>query len=435
MNYTQAIDYLTNQLPMFQRVGAAAYKANLHNIMQLCNLLGNPQKDLQCIHVAGTNGKGSVTHIVASVLIHAGYTVGIYTSPHYLTFRERIKIGNAFIEEDFITDFVSKHLLLFKKVDASFFEITTAMMFEYFKQKKVDYCIIETGLGGRLDSTNIIEPLLSVITNISFDHQQFLGNTLIQIATEKAGIIKKNTPVVVGERQPETEMVFMQKAKEQNATIYFSHEINNATSFEEQSISGTYLHTGGIPYTYQTDLSGAYQQKNIQTALAALVVLQKHGIEISHKAFQNGLKNVCATTYFIGRWMQVKNNPKVILDSAHNEAGIRNLLAQLAQNHFTQLHFVFGTVADKDTAPVLSQLPLNATYYFCKPNVPRGKNEMELSEAAQAFKLKGSHFTNAKAALDEALKNAAPTDLIIVTGSIFLVADILNSFPFLTEKE
>lgn len=424
MNYSQALDYLMNQLPMFQRIGAAAYKADLHNITQLCNLLGNPQRALKCVHIAGTNGKGSVTHIMASVLINAGFKVGIYTSPHYLTFRERMKIGNQFIEEDFIAAFVSEHIDDFKKIDASFFEITTAMMFEYFKQKKVDYCVIETGMGGRLDSTNIIEPILSVITNISYDHQQFLGDTLPKIAAEKAGIIKPNIPVLIGEEQSETNSVFLNKANETQSPIFFSKELVRVHSLKQNTVNFTIVEKDE-QFSFATDVNGTYQQKNLQTALAALLLLQKQMPQISIASIEKGLANISSSTYFIGRWMVMNKQPLIIFDSAHNEAGIRNLIEQLKAISFQHLHFVYGTVADKDLTKVFEQLPRNAIYYFCKPSVIRGKNELELKQEAAAFELKGEAFRHATIALAQAKLNAQPNDIIIVAGSVFLIADVM----------
>lgn len=427
MNYTQTLDYLMNQLPMFQRVGAAAYKADLKNITQLCHLLGNPQKDLKCIHIAGTNGKGSVTHIIASVLIHTGFKVGIYTSPHYLDFRERIKIGNELIEKAFITDFVSKNIEVFKTVNASFFEITTALMFEYFKHQKVDFCVIETGLGGRLDSTNIIHPLLSVITNISFDHQQFLGNTLEAIASEKAGIIKAGITVLIGEKQAETTAVFVEKARRENAPLYFSNEIVEVQSLKAAKVHFTEKSTEAN-FLFQTDFTSVYQQKNLQTALAALFILKKNIPEISISTIESGIKNIAETTYFIGRWMQMQNNPLVILDSAHNEGGISNLLVQLTNIHFSRLHFVYGCVADKDITKILELLPRNADYYFTKPSVARGKDEKELAQAAALLNLKGNTFELPQTALQAAISAAQKEDLVLVAGSIFLVADVLKEF-------
>lgn len=410
---------------MFQRNGPAAYKADLSNITKLCAALGNPQQHLKCIHIAGTNGKGSVTHIISSVLISAGFKVGIYTSPHYLTFLERIKIGNQLITEKFVTDFISKNINVFKTIDASFFEITTAMMFEYFKQQKVDICVIETGLGGRLDSTNIINPLLSIITNISFDHQQFLGNTLPEIATEKAGIIKPDIPVIIGERQIEIQNVFIEKANKMHAPIYFSDEILKVNSLENFKLDYTVISEQNN-YVFNTDLSGLNQGKNLQTALASLIILQKYIPEISINTIKNGIKDIKKSTYFIGRLMVMQQKPLVVFDSAHNEGGINNLLAQINTFEYNKIHFVYGTVADKDISTILKLLPKNATYYFCKPNVPRGKNANDLQKEAEQFNLKGEVFDSAIAALETAEYKAEKNDLIVLAGSIFLVADVLK---------
>ena len=406
LSYKQTLQYLLEQLPMFQRVGAAAYRSDLTNIIQLCDLLGNPQRDLKFIHVAGTNGKGSVTHIIASLLQEQGYKVGVFVSPHYKDYRERIKINGKFISKKFVTAFVEKNQKQFKKIDASFFEITTAMAFEYFKKERIDFAVIETGMGGRLDSTNIIAPLLSVITNISHDHQQFLGNTLPKIAAEKAGIIKKNTPVVIGETQTETKPVFVSKAKSMKSKIYFA----------DKEIS-----TGN----FKTDLKGIYQQKNIPTALMAIDVLKKIGVKATDKAVKKGLKHVAKNTSFIGRWMVVGQMPLVVFDSAHNEGGIRELKQEIQSTKFETLHFVFGTVADKDISKVLSLLPKDAKYYFCKADIPRGLNVDELKLQAGKFKLKGESYPSVSIAFKAAKQNASKKDLVLVAGSVFVVAELL----------
>lgn len=389
---------------MFQRVGAAAYRADLGNITALCNILGNPQTSLKCIHVAGTNGKGSVTHIIASILQQQGYKVGVFVSPHYKDYRERIKINGKLISKPFVTKFVSTNIKKFSQVNASFFEITTAMAFEYFKHNKVDFAVIETGMGGRLDSTNIITPLLSVITNISMDHQQFLGDTLPKIAGEKAGIIKPGVPVVIGETQKETKPVFIAKAQSTNSSIVFADKLKTTA-------------------TYTSDLQGSYQQKNIPTALAAIKALQQQGIAISTIAIKQGLKNVAKNTAFIGRWMVLNKKPLVVFDSAHNEGGIKELVKQLPANR--NIHFVFGTVADKDISKVLSLLPKKAQYYFCKANIPRGLAVTELQQQAATFKLKGETYPSVKVAYKAALKAASKNDLVIVSGSVFVVAEVL----------
>ena len=427
MTYRQTLNYLLEQLPMFQRVGAAAYRSDLTNIIQLCDILGNPQNNLKCIHVAGTNGKGSVTHIIASILQEQGYKVGVFVSPHYKDYRERIKINGNYISKKFVTAFVEENIDKFKNINASFFEITTAMAFAYFKKEKVDYAVIETGMGGRLDSTNIITPLLSVITNISFDHQQFLGNTLPKIAVEKAGIIKQGVPVVIGETQKETKPVFQKKAKATSSKIFFADAVIKRKEFK-------------------TDLKGSYQLKNIPTALMAIAVLKKENIKISDKAITKGLKHVAKNTNFIGRWMVMKKKPLIVFDSAHNEAGIRELKYEIRNTKreirntkyeirnkkyetrntkYEILHFVFGTVADKDISKVLALLPKNAKYYFCKANIPRGLNAEELKKQACEFKLKGAIFSSVKKALSAAKKNANKHDMILVSGSVFVVAEVL----------
>ena len=391
---------------MFQRVGAAAYRNDLTNIIQLCDLLGNPQEDLKCIHVAGTNGKGSVTHIIASVLQQQGYKVGVFVSPHYKDYRERIKINGKFISKKFVTAFVEKNQKQFKKIDASFFEITTSMAFEYFKKGRVDFAVIETGMGGRLDSTNIIMPLLSVITNISYDHQQFLGNTLQKIAAEKAGIIKKNIPVVIGETQKETKPVFVAKAKAMKSAIYFADkEIGE--------------------HKFKTDLKGIYQLKNIPTALMAIDVLKKNGVKISNQAIAKGLKHVAKNTSFIGRWMVMGEKPLIVFDSAHNEGGVKELKQEIRNTKYETLHLVFGTVADKDISKVLSLLPKDAKYYFCKADIPRGLHAEELKQQAGKFKLTGDVYSSVKQAFKAAKQNASKKDLVLVAGSVFVVAELI----------
>ncbi|HLP49616.1 MAG TPA: folylpolyglutamate synthase/dihydrofolate synthase family protein, partial [Chitinophagales bacterium] len=405
--YRETLKYLLEQLPMFQRVGAAAYRADLGNITRLCDMLGNPQNDLKCIHVAGTNGKGSVTHITASILQQQGYRVGVFVSPHYKDYRERIKINGKYVSKKFVTRFVEENMEQFKSVDASFFEITTAMAFQYFKEKKVDFAVIETGMGGRLDSTNIITPLLSVITNISLDHQQFLGDTLAKISSEKAGIIKKGIPVVIGETQKETQPVFVKKAKTLGSAIVFADKVRHTKTL------------------FKTDLHGDYQQKNIPTALAAIQELQQQGIEVSEKSIKKGLKNVAKNTSFIGRWMVIGKKPLTIFDSAHNEGGIRELVKGIGNTTKGKLHFVFGTVADKDISNVLALLPKKARYYFCKADIPRGLDASELQKKAAPFKLHGETYPTVKKAYKAARANAHKNDTVLVSGSVFVVAEVV----------
>jgi dihydrofolate synthase/folylpolyglutamate synthase len=422
MQYKEAIHYLLEQLPMFQRVGATAYRADLGNITELCDILGHPERETKFIHIAGTNGKGSVSHIIASILQAQGYKVGLFVSPHYKDYRERIKINGKLISKPFITKFVSDNEEKFKTVNASFFEITTAMAFQYFKDKKVDFAVIEVGMGGRLDSTNIITPLLSVITNISLDHTQFLGDTLPKIAAEKAGIIKPNIPVVIGETHSETKNVFANQAHLNNAPITFADRELRPANFKSD-IKGTSFLLNKKKYI--TDLSGGYQKKNIITALSAIRNLQSQGIRISDNAIKTGLTSVKASTYFTGRWMVMGKKPLVIFDSAHNEGGIAELVAQVKKIRYNKLHFVYGTVADKDISHILSLLPEKATYYFCKPDIPRGKYASELQKEASAYKLKGETYASVSKAYKTALSLAAKGDLIIVSGSIFVVAEVL----------
>lgn len=391
---------------MFQRVGAAAYRVDLYNIIKLCDILGNPQKDLKCIHIAGTNGKGSTTHLIASVLQEAGYKVGVFVSPHYKDYRERIKINGKYISKKFVTHFVEQNKEKLKDINASFFEISTAMAFVYFKEKKVDYAVIETGMGGRLDSTNIITPILSVITNISFDHQQFLGDTLEKIAGEKAGIIKPGIPVVIGKTQKETVEVFRSKATATQSNIVFADKLKHKQNFKSA-------------------LKGDFQQQNTVTALAAIDALNKQGLHIKDKAIKRGLKNVIKNTAFFGRWMVLSKKPMVIVDSAHNEDGLRMITAELKKLKYKRLHFVYGTVSDKDISKNFPLLPQKATYYFCKANIPRGMDAEELREKAATFQLQGESYTSVKAAFKAACKSAAKNDLILVAGSIFIAAEVL----------
>jgi dihydrofolate synthase/folylpolyglutamate synthase len=421
-NYQQTLDFLFEKLPMFQRIGAAAYKADLGNIIALCELLGNPHQDLKFVHIAGTNGKGSVTHILASVLQAAGYKVGVFCSPHYIDYRERIKINGELIEKDYVINFVEQYKDDFLKLDASFFEITNALAFHYFKDKKVDIIVLETGMGGRLDSTNIVTPELSVITNISYDHQQFLGNTLEKIAAEKAGIIKHYKPIVIGETQVETKAVFLDKALELSAPIFFADE-KISLELKTNNLNGIeFLYNGNL---FNTDLIGEYQIKNIKTSLLALNILNEIGWKISSHDIKSGLSNVRKSTYFIGRMMKIQERPLVVLDSAHNEGGWRELLVYLSTIHFEKLLIVFGTVADKDLNPIFDLLPKEAQYFFCKPNIPRGKDANELQKAASEFNLNGNSYLSVSQAFNDAKIKATDNDLVLVAGSIFVVCEVL----------
>jgi len=431
--YSEVIDYLYKRLPVFHRIGPAAYKASLDNIIKLCDAIGNPQKQLPVIHVAGTNGKGSTSHYLASVLQSAGYkNVGLHTSPHLKDFRERIKVNGIPMPEQDVVDFVNAHKNLTEQIDCSFFELSVAMTFWYFAKQKCDIAVIETGLGGRLDSTNIVDPIVSVITNISFDHMALLGNTLPLIAAEKAGIIKPYKPVVIGETQAETKPIFEQKAKECHSPILFAdsvYKIDGAAQVQENG--KLYLSLNVLkkekPFlqNLKSELNGFYQQKNICTVLATIDVLNEKGYHINEQAIRDGVAKVVSQTGLLGRWQTISNSPLTIADTGHNEAGIKEVLAQLNATPHKQLHFVFGMVNDKDPDKVLALLPKNAIYYFCKANIPRALNEKELATIAGKFGLHGESFPTVKEALTAAQKTAAKDDLVFVGGSTFIVAEAI----------
>lgn len=406
MNYQETINWMFNQLPMYQLQGASAYKKDLTNTHLLIAHLDNPQEKLKCIHVAGTNGKGSTSHMLTSILQEAGYKVGLYTSPHLKDFRERIKIDGKDISEEFVTDFINKHKSFFESNDMSFFEMTVGLAFDYFAKEKVDIAVIEVGMGGRLDATNIIKPLVSVITNIGLDHTQFLGNTLEAIAFEKAGIIKPNIPIIIGEYTPETKPVFLVKAKECNSEIYFAADL--------------------ISETYSSDLIGDYQIHNKKTVLQTVKVLNKQNeFIITTENIKSGLLNVVKNTLLQGRWQQLREFPKVICDTAHNKNGLEIVLKQIQKENFDTLHVVLGVVNDKDLDEILPLFPKKAIYYFCKPNIPRGLDVLILKQKATSFELKGEVYNSVSEAYQKALKNAEITDFIYVGGSTFVVAEIL----------
>lgn len=405
MTYQQTVQWMFRQLPMYQRQGSSAYKANLDNILKLSHYLGNPEQNFKSIHVAGTNGKGSTSHMLASILQEAGYKVGLYTSPHLKDFRERIKIDGQMIDQSFVVDFITNHKLFFQEQALSFFEMTVGMAFQFFSEKQVDIAVIEVGLGGRLDSTNIISPLVSVITNIGIDHTQFLGNTLESIAKEKAGIIKPNTPIVIGQTQKETQSVFELKAKQQHAEIYF------ADQYEYPD--------------YQTDLIGNYQRHNKKTVLKTIELLNVSGFNISSQTLKKGLAKVIENTGLLGRWQVLRQQPKMICDVAHNAEGLSYIVEQLNLEKFEQLHIVFGTVKDKDLNAIFKLLPQKAVYYFCQPNISRGLDVTVLQDQAKSFNLKGNVYNSVKQAVGKALKEASEHDLIFVGGSTFVVAEII----------
>ncbi|MEK0412847.1 MAG: hypothetical protein RL070_335 [Bacteroidota bacterium] len=430
MNYEQTLEYLFTQLPMFSRVGAAAYKADLTNTIKLCEALGNPQHQFKSIHIAGTNGKGSTSHMLASILQTAGYKTGLYTSPHLVDFRERIKIDGIYCSKEFVVDFTEKIKPLIEAIQPSFFEITVAMAFSYFAEQKVDIAVIEVGLGGRLDSTNIITPEVSVITNIGLDHTQFLGNTIPEIAGEKAGIIKKDIPCVISEYTAETRPVF--DAAASHTSISYApgvYSIQNAKYAHESLQVDLINNVTGATNTYSLDLNGSYQAKNVLGVLTAIDILQTKGWKITHENIVSGLSKVKINTGLYGRWQVMGNNPTTVVDVAHNVAGIQTLLAQIALLHYNQLHLVFGMVKDKDIDSVLALLPAHATYYFTKAQIERAIDAHELQEKAGTYGLMGNTYLHVNEAIAAAKKQAQPNDLIVVCGSVFLVGEIEGIIP------
>ncbi len=426
MNYKQTLDYLYSQLPMFTRVGAVAIKKDLTNTLALCKALDNPHKKFKSIHIAGTNGKGSVAHIIASILQSAGFKTGLYTSPHLKDFRERIKINGKPISEKEVIDFVAQHKTDFENIKPSFFEMTVAMCFDYFAKQKVDVAIIETGLGGRLDSTNVITPQLSVITNIGFDHMDMLGDTLPQIAFEKAGIIKPSLPVIIGETHAETAPVFIQKAKETQSTIQFADVDYQIIHFKsnEDTVEFSIGKRGKIHIeNLQCDLTGTYQKKNIITAIAAIENLRQQGWNISSEAIAKGLSMVKTNTGLLGRWQKLSSSPPTYADTGHNIDGVKQVLAQIQQQQFQNLHIVWGMVKDKDISNILKLLPQKATYYFCQAQIPRALAVEELQKQAKEFNLKGEAYPTVQSAIQAAQQAANPNDFIFIGGSTFIVAE------------
>ncbi|WP_278036413.1 bifunctional folylpolyglutamate synthase/dihydrofolate synthase [Flavobacterium nitratireducens] len=406
MNYQETTAWMFNQLPMYQQQGASAYKKDLTNTLALIKHLDNPHQNLKFIHVAGTNGKGSTSHMLASILQEAGYKVGLYTSPHLKDYRERIKINGEEISEAFVCEFINSNKDFFEANDISFFEMSVGLAFAYFAKENIDIALIEVGMGGRLDATNIITPLVSVITNIALDHVQFLGNTLESVAFEKAGIIKPNIPVVIGEYIPETQAVFLAKAKENNAEIYFASDL--------------------ISENLPSDLIGDYQIHNKKTVLQTIKILNTQtDFSIHQNNIEAGLLNVVKNTGLLGRWQQLGESPKIICDTAHNKNGLEIVLNQIKNEKFEQLHIVLGVVNDKDLDEVLPLFPQNAIYYFCKPNIPRGLEALTLKEKAAQFGLKGAISHSVPEAYKKAKESANSNDFIYVGGSTFVVAEIL----------
>lgn len=429
MTYQQTIDYLFSRLPMFQRVGAAAYKANLDNTISICKALGNPEKKIKCVHVAGTNGKGSSSHMLAAILQQAGYKTGLYTSPHLIDFRERIKINGKLIPKTDVVKFVENYKTIFEDIEPSFFEWTVGLAFHYFAEQEVDVAIIEVGLGGRLDSTNVIKPQCCLITNIGFDHVNLLGNTLPLIATEKAGIIKEKIPVVISQTQLDVLSVFNTKAQSLKAPIIFadkqykilSHDFQDGLLCVEllEKITNNTQH-------YKLDLTGTYQLKNIQGVLSCINSLKQKGFLIEDENVLFALQHVKKLTGLMGRWQILSEKPLIIADTGHNEDGITEVVKNIERYSYKKLHMIIGVVNDKDVTSILKLLPKNATYYFCKANIPRALPEKELFDLAKQHDLKGKKFASVALALSEAKKVAKADDLIFIGGSTFTVADAIQ---------
>ncbi|MCK4921026.1 MAG: bifunctional folylpolyglutamate synthase/dihydrofolate synthase [Bacteroidales bacterium] len=428
MNYSETIDFLFSSLPMYQRTGAAAYKNSLDTTIALDKAHSHPHKKFKSIHIAGTNGKGSVSHMLAAILQSAGYKTGLYTSPHLVDFRERIRINGRMIPEDEIIEYVSENQSNIEDLKPSFFEMTVDMAFMYFAKQNVDIAVIETGMGGRLDSTNILDPILSIITNIGMDHMRFLGNNIRDIAVEKAGIIKKNTTVIIGESDEQTFHVFSDISTAKNAKIIFADQIfthNHSFISPDRNISHNFSSENKEYDSLLTDLKGAYQKKNIITVLAALDELIKNGTTIPDQAIYDGMSNVTGLTGLRGRWEEIAYNPLTICDSGHNESGIREVVDQILNTAYKSLHIVWGMVSDKDAISILRLLPKEASYYFTKASIPRSLDENELMKIAKGPGLIGNSFPNVSQALESAQRNAEPQDLIFIGGSSFVVGEVL----------
>lgn len=408
MNYKDTLDYLYNSAPLFQQIGAGAYKEGLENTWALDEHFGHPHRSFRSIHIAGTNGKGSCSHTLAAILQEAGYKVGLYTSPHLIDFRERIRVNGQPVPEEYVIRFVEDERAFFEPLHPSFFELTTAMAFRYFAEEKVDVAVVEVGLGGRLDCTNIIRPDLCIITNISLDHVQFLGDTLEKIAGEKAGIIKSGIPVVIGETTPETRPVFLKKAEEVGAPIHFAEE-----------------EVKEVHPDWEYELKGLYQEKNRRTLWAALPLLQEGGYQISESDIQAGFAHVVELTGLMGRWQKLQEHPTLVCDTGHNVGGIQYIAEQLRRQVFRRLHIVIGMVNDKDVRGVLALLPREATYYFTQASVKRALPAGQLARLAAEAGLQGTCYPDVPSAVRAAQKESLPEDFIFVGGSSFIVADLL----------
>ena len=428
MDYPQTVEYLFGKLPMYSRIGAAAYREDLFNTIALSEFIGNPERRFKSVHVAGTNGKGSTSHMLAAIFQEAGYKTGLYTSPHLKDFRERIRVNGKMIEEAFVVDFVQRIRPMSESIDPSFFEVTVVMAFDYFAQQQVDIAIVEVGLGGRLDSTNIILPEISVITNISYDHMNLLGDTLPIIAGEKAGIIKKGVPVVVGEKDPETAPVFDQKAALEAAPLTYADHRRYITDWKygrhtlEAEVATTPV-AADVEF-YTLDLAGIYQTRNLLTVLEAVHVLRGRGWKLEPAVVHRALKQVKKLTGLHGRWEIIHEHPDIVLDVAHNEDGIRQLLRQIELTDHEELHLVMGFVKDKAIEQLLDLLPQQANYYFTRAQIPRALAEDELAAQGNARGLKGLSYPTVTEALQAAKGHAKTKDLIVVCGSVFVVAEV-----------
>ena len=434
MDYQETTKYLFTSTPVFEHVGASAYKEGLGNTLALDAHFGHPHLSYRTIHVAGTNGKGSCSHTLAAILQAQGYKVGLYTSPHLVDFRERIRVNGKCVSEEYVIDFVEKERVFFEPLHPSFFELTTAMAFKYFAEQKVDIAVVEVGLGGRLDCTNIINPLISVITNISLDHTKFLGNTLQQIAHEKAGIIKENIPVVIGETVAETREVFLSKAEAMHAPIHFAEE-------EYAALTSRSLPEGGRLYhiynkKFRAELGGDYQERNMRTILSSIDLLRQRGIDCSERSFLEGVNHVCELTGLMGRWQTLRQKPRVICDTGHNVGGWEYLSQHLdhIQKQHTRLHMIVGMVSDKDIDGVLSLMPSNANYLFTQASIPRALPANEMKARGERHGLHGEAFGTVEAAIRHALTIADSNDLIFIGGSTFIVAEALPYFLNETTK-
>ncbi len=425
-DYLSTLDYLYKNLPMFQRVGAVAYKADLINTIRLCKALGNPEQTFKSIHIAGTNGKGSSSHMIAAILQSAGYKTGLYTSPHLKEFTERIKINGQDIEKEFVVDFVRRIKPEIEKIQPSFFEITVAMAFDYFAASEVDFAVIETGLGGRLDSTNVITPILSLITNIGYDHMDILGYTLQKIASEKAGIIKQAVPIVISEWQAEVAEVFQSKAKELDAMLSFASKTFELKKIEKTQYFDVYEHNELVFTNLTPELKGSYQRKNIPGVLMSAKNLQDQGFAITNQDIKNGIEHVVQLTGLKGRWQKLGDSPLIICDTGHNVDGLKEVVEQIRSQRFNKLFMVLGMVKDKDISSALELLPKEAYYFFCQASIPRALDAQALSDKATAAGLQGEIIKDVNRAIDTAKSKASSEDFIFIGGSTFVVAEIEN---------